>query len=112
MADKLLDDFVESQIRDMIQEYPNKNNQQRRSHTILIDTSETKLARKSLNGGPQSTTSQFCINVPLQQNEEKRTRNGLSSNILPPSVLVKGGGTGQSVNQTNIFTSDDRSDHS
>jgi hypothetical protein len=26
IADKLLDDFVESQIRDMIQEYPNKNN--------------------------------------------------------------------------------------
>jgi hypothetical protein len=63
VADKLLDDFVESQIREMVQEYPNKNNQQRRSHTILIDTSEAKLARRSSQGNGL-LTSQFCIGYP------------------------------------------------
>lgn len=35
LADQMLDRFVEDQLREMVMLYP--NNQQRRSHTILID---------------------------------------------------------------------------
>jgi hypothetical protein len=44
MADRFLDRYVEQQVREMIMAYP--NNQQRRSHTILIDSSNDKLQKK------------------------------------------------------------------
>jgi hypothetical protein len=42
VADTLLDRFVESQIREMVMLYPTAKNNQRRSHTILIDASNDK----------------------------------------------------------------------
>lgn len=47
IADKLLDQFVESQIREMVMIYPN-NSQQRRSHTILIDSTNEHKFKKHL----------------------------------------------------------------
>ena len=44
IADRLLDKFVESQIKEMVMAYPDNNNvQQRRSHTILIDASNDRV---------------------------------------------------------------------
>lgn len=75
LADRLLDQFVEGQIREMVMLYP--NNQLRRSHTILIDASTLKGKPASVPvTQPPPHVSVPVLPSPVKKPEEQpRTRN-------------------------------------
>ena len=54
----MLDRFVEGQIREMVMLYPTAKNNQRRSHTILIDASEGKMMRSPVGFNDMAAGSQ------------------------------------------------------